>query len=93
MKTWRFKSCRAWLLGLLCVGLAGCFFKKSPEEKCAKPEEYQANESIGALRVPAGLDTPDQGDSMEIPEAGKQGYPDGRPCLEMPPDYFGRPVD
>ncbi|UCG73548.1 MAG: hypothetical protein JSV45_04030 [Chromatiales bacterium] len=81
------------LAGLVCLGLSGCFFKKSPEEKCAKPEEYQASDTIGELRVPPGFDKPDQGESMEIPEAGQQGYPEGRPCLEMPPDYFGRPVD
>jgi len=89
----RLPGARLILPVLLCLSLAGCLFKKSPEEKCAKPEEYQASDSIGDLQVPAGMDRPDQGDTMEIPEEGQQGYPDGRPCLEMPPDYFGRPVD
>ena len=84
---------RAGLVVVMSLLLAGCFFRASPEERCAKPQEYQSSQTIGDLRVPADLDTPDQQESMQIPEAGKDGYPDGRPCLEMPPDYFGRPVD
>jgi uncharacterized lipoprotein len=63
------------------------------EERCNRPQEYQKSDSIAAIKVPAGLDAPDPSQSLQIPEAGAQGYPDGRPCLEMPPDYFGRPVD
>ena len=77
----------------LTVMLTGCFFRSSPEERCVRPQEYQASNSIEKLRVPTGLDAPDEGSALEIPETGQQGYQDGRPCLEMPPDYFGRPVD
>ena len=76
----------------LALALAGCFFRSAPEEKCARPQEYQTSKSIENLRVPVGLDTPEESEAMEIPETGEQGYPEGRPCLEMPPDYFGRPV-
>lgn len=81
------------LLLLFSMMLAGCFFRSSPEEKCARPQEYQESEAVSELRVPPGLDRPEESDSMDIPEADQQGYPEGRPCLEMPPDYFGRPVD
>lgn len=84
---------RLTLLLVVVAGLTGCFFRSSPEEKCARPQEYQSSEAISALRVPPGLDRPEESDAMEIPEAGEGGYPDGQPCLEMPPDYFGRPVD
>lgn len=79
-------------LGLLAC-LSGCFFRASPEERCVRPQEYQTSETIPKLKVPGGLDEPDEGDSIEIPDTGKEGYTEGRPCLEMPPDYFGRPVD
>ena len=86
-------SARLIVLAILGIGLSGCFFRSSPEEKCARPQEYQSGQTIGDLQVPSDLDSPDKGESMEIPDTGKQGYPEGRPCLEMPPDYFGRPVD
>jgi uncharacterized lipoprotein len=73
--------------------LSACFLGPSAEERCRWPQEYQDSASIDELEVPAGLDAPEQGRSLEIPEEGSQGYPEGRPCLEMPPDYFGRPVD
>jgi hypothetical protein len=81
------------LLLVSLVLLGGCFFRASPEERCVRPQEYQSSQSIGDLRVPADLDTPNQSESMEIPDEGEVEYPEGRPCLEMPPDYFGRPVD
>ena len=76
-----------------CLFLSACFFGPSAEERCKRPQEYQSSQSIEPLDVPSGLDSPDEGQSLEIPTAAQQGYPEGRPCLEMPPDYFGRPVD
>ena len=85
-----------WRLAVLvavCAQLSACFLRPSAEERCARPQEYQKSRSVEAINVPAGLDGLDPAQSLQIPEAGSQGYPDGRPCLEMPPDYFGRPVD
>jgi uncharacterized lipoprotein len=81
------------VLAAVCATLSACFLRPSAEERCNRPQEYQKSDSIAAIKVPAGLDAPDPSQSLQIPEAGAQGYPDGRPCLEMPPDYFGRPVD
>ena len=72
--------------------LAGCFSgARKNQEVCDKPQEYQAARSVPPLKIPAGLDEPDRRERLVIPgENRPEPYPDGRPCLERPPDYFGR---
>ncbi|MDP7419117.1 MAG: hypothetical protein QF483_04480, partial [Gammaproteobacteria bacterium] len=75
---------------LLIGGLSGCFFGGQPS--CNKPQEYQVSENIESLQVPDGLDQPDRSAALTIPQAS----PDAKvreaddPCLDSPPDYFGR---
>ena len=72
----------------LALMLGGCFGNR--EVACGKPEEYQSSRSIDELEVPPGLDEPPQA-SLQIPEvANADEPPPDRPCLEQPPDYFGR---
>jgi len=85
---------RSVLSGLLVVvlvcGLSGCFF--GGRAACEKPKEYQDSDSIEPLRVPDGLDQPDRSAGLVIPELSpdaEKREQDG-PCLEEPPDYFGR---
>jgi uncharacterized lipoprotein len=71
-------------------GLTGCFRGGRPS--CNKQQEYQASGSIEPLQVPDGLDKPDRSAALDIPvqspDAKERGKDD--PCLESPPDYFGR---
>ncbi|MDJ0928364.1 MAG: hypothetical protein QNJ73_12035 [Gammaproteobacteria bacterium] len=65
--------------------------KKTAADICDKPQEYQASRSVDDLSIPKDLDEPDRSGALVIPDEHKAGvYPDGRPCLERPPDYFGR---
>jgi len=85
---------RRYLLRLFSVALigllSGCFFGGKPS--CDKPQEYQASDTIEPLQVPDGLDSPDQSGALTIPprsaDAKKRQTDD--PCLERPPDFFGR---
>lgn len=72
------------------VGLSGCFAGGTP--KCDKPQEYQTSGSIESLDVPDGLDQPDRTASMNIPERSPNARDREKidPCLQSPPDYFGR---
>ena len=76
----------------LALALSGCGGnKKTAEDICDKPQEYQTSRSTEGLRIPDNLDEPDRSTALVIPDEHKAGvYPDGRPCLERPPDYFGR---
>jgi uncharacterized lipoprotein len=81
--------------GLICAvlicGLSGCFFSGGAPA-CEKPQEFQSASSIEPLRVPDGLDQPDRSESLDIPQvsANAKHREKGDPCLENPPDYFGR---
>lgn len=76
-------------MALIC-GLSGCFFGGKPS--CDKREEYQVSDSIEPLRVPDGLDQPDRSAALSIPDQSPDAKKreKGDPCLESPPDYFGR---
>ena len=79
------------LLGASTI-LAGCFpGTRKNTQICDQPQEYQAARSVPPLKIPEGLDEPDRSERLVIPgQAQPNPYPDGRPCLERPPDYFGR---
>ena len=76
----------------LAIALSACGGnKKTASDICDKPQEYQASRSADTLTIPENLDAPDRSGALVIPDEHKAGvYPDGRPCLERPPDYFGR---
>ena len=71
------------------AGMSGCFFGGSGS--CKKNEEYQASRSVETLEVPGDLDTPDARERLVIPPVDSPDKPPkDSPCLEKPPDYFGR---
>jgi len=74
---------------LICT-LSGCFFGGT--QACDKEQEYQVSGSIEPLRVPDNLDQPDRSTALSIPESSPEvkEREEGDPCLENPPDYFGR---
>ncbi len=79
---------------LVCVVsvLAGCSSTaRKNKEVCNEPQEYQTARSVPPLKIPEGLDEPDRRERLVIPgRVDPDPYPNGRPCLERPPDYFGR---
>ena len=79
----------AWL-GLL----SGCSRFRSPEAPDCDPHaEYQEIEAGKPLRVPSGLEMPEQSSSTPMPagpRAAVVSRPDGR-CLESPPSFFAEP--
>ncbi|HHQ13492.1 MAG TPA: hypothetical protein ENK16_00535 [Chromatiales bacterium] len=77
-----------WAVLLLAACSSGA---RKNREVCNEPQEYQAARSVPPLKIPEGLDEPDRSERLVIPgKADPNPYPNGRPCLERPPDYFGR---
>ncbi len=77
------------LLLLACAALSGCFGGRSLD--CADPARYGYSGSTPPLRVPEGLDVPDEGASLQIPsgEPFVVHEPESEAdCLETPPDFF-----
>ena len=77
---------------VLCVVvlLAGCgLFRGSGA--CKEPKGYQGNAELPLLRVPEGVDPPNQRALLRIPEVKgtAKRRPDGR-CLDEPPDFEAR---
>ena len=80
------------LLSLCVALLSGCFGRGS--KSCDRREEYQRSTSGTELRVPQDLDEPDETGKLDIPPPAtpEEDAPED-PCLEDPPDYFGRPLN
>jgi uncharacterized lipoprotein len=72
---------------------SGChlFGKLTPD--CHTPQEYQRAGQIAALKVPAGLDSPNTQGAMVIPRAELAPPPPGSKdtCLDVPPRYKPAP--
>jgi uncharacterized lipoprotein len=78
------------LLGAL-FALAGCHslhaFKDKP---CNKPAAYTQAQSIPPLKIPTGLDAPDNHGALKIPQLNEPEPPPRNPrdpCLDEPPSY------
>ena len=85
---------RQLVVASLCVTmLSGCFFGGG-KKSCDRREEYQRSAGGSELRVPGDLDEPNDAGKLDIPPpaTAKEDAPEN-PCLEDPPDYFGRPLD
>jgi hypothetical protein len=82
------------VLAALSMLAAGCF-GGGDKQTCAEPSEYQESRVIAEINIPPDLDTPDEAQVVRIPPGidMADAYPEGKPCLEQPPDYFGRPLD
>jgi hypothetical protein len=74
--------------------LSGCSRFRSPEAPDCDPHSgYQDIEAGKPLRVPSGLELPEQSSSTPMPSGPRSAVvsrPDGR-CLESPPSFFAVP--
>jgi hypothetical protein len=72
-------------VALLAAG--GCRTLTGSNASCHKQQEYQVAGNLPPLRMPVGLDGPDTGRALEIPELNTPELPldpEG-PCLDAPP--------
>jgi len=70
--------------------LAGCFFGGRSLD-CEDPTRYGYSASTAPLRVPEGLDVPDESDALQIPPGEPYVVLDPdtmTECIEAPPDFF-----
>ena len=72
-----------------CLGMVGCFGDRSL--RCEDAELYASSSSVPPMRVPEGLDVPDESNALQIP--GGEPYVRQDPqtpseCLERPPEFF-----
>ncbi len=60
---------------------------------CHRPQEYQRAAQVPALKVPAGLDTPNTQGALVIPTVDLAPPPPGAhdACLDAPPRYKPAP--
>jgi uncharacterized lipoprotein len=76
------------------VLIAGCFGRDSLN--CADPSIYSSSTSVAPVRVPDGLDVPDESDALQIPPGETRIVVDAdalTECLESPPDFFEEEED
>jgi uncharacterized lipoprotein len=87
---WRWRYTRGSIALVLLCTLSGC--SSGGKASCDKQQEYQASGSIEPLQVPDDMDQPDRSSALSIPElsSGAKEGEEVDPCLEAPPDYFGR---
>jgi len=78
-------------LALCLLALSGCF--GGGKGACSGSEEYKESGEAALLKMPADLQPMDSQDRLVIPPvATAQNDAKDSPCLEAPPDYFGRSV-
>jgi hypothetical protein len=73
----------------VCAACAGCFGGDSLH--CEDPAFYGSSFSVPPVRVPEGLDVPDESDALQIPSGEPFEVRDVETmteCLEAPPDFF-----
>lgn len=71
------------------IGTAGCF--GGDKLNCEDPSLYGSSRSIPPVRVPDGLDVPDESESLQIPDGEAlvvRNVEEMTECLETPPDFF-----
>ena len=73
--------------GLL-VLLTACHSGPTPAQCIANTETYQAAQNNPTLNIPAGAETPDRRNALNIPANTGKALDPSR-CLEVAPNYFG----
>ncbi len=76
------------------IAVTGCFGRGDKPADCARPQLYQQAGTVPPITIPPDLDKPDNRDKLIIPDPSpiaEQRYNEDR-CLELPPDYFDKPV-
>jgi uncharacterized lipoprotein len=77
----------------VCLALAGCHpirALKSRALSCHNKQPYMSASSIAPLKIPPGLDQPDNTNALHVPELKEPAPPprSGKePCLDEPPQY------
>jgi hypothetical protein len=69
--------------------VAGCFGRDALS--CDDPTVYSASTTVAPVRVPDGLDVPDESEALQIPPGETRVVRDAdtlTECLETPPDFF-----
>jgi uncharacterized lipoprotein len=81
------------LAPILAASVAACS-SWSNGNPCESKEEYQDSQSVAPISVPAGLDHPDPTARLDVPNEPKPAEPlsQSAGCLELPPNYFDKPV-
>ena len=83
-----------------CAGVAvaiccsGCF--GGDKLNCEDPSFYGTSQSVPPVRVPDGLDVPDESESLQIPPGEPlvvRTLEEMTECLETPPDFFAEEED
>lgn len=74
---------------------SGCHFFGKLTHDCHTPQEYQRAGQVAALKVPAGLDSPNTQGAMVIPTVELSPPPPGPKdaCLDVPPRYKPAPAN
>jgi uncharacterized lipoprotein len=78
-----------WLAPLL-MSAAGCHPFRNMAYSCHRTQLYQQATSVPPLKVPAGLDAPDQTTALHLPVLNEPAPPlrkGKEPCLDEPPPY------
>ena len=72
---------------------SGCHLFGKLTSDCHSAQEYQRAGQVAALKVPAGLDSPNTQGAMAIPTVELAPPPPGPkdPCLDVPPRYKPAP--
>ena len=76
------------------AGCAGCF--GGDKLNCEDPSLYGSSQSVPPVRVPDGLDVPDESNSLQIPPGDSfvvRSPDEITECLETPPDFFAEEED
>ena len=71
------------------VFITGCFGRD--KLRCEDPTIYSSSTSVAPVRVPDGLDVPDESEALQIPPGETRVVRDAdvlTECLETPPDFF-----
>ena len=87
----RFAGVAAVAMSSVSILLSGCFFGGGGGLNCEDPTIYSASTSVAPVRVPDGLDVPDESDALQIPPGETRVVQDVEmltECLETPPDFF-----
>jgi hypothetical protein len=74
---------------VLCAALSGCF--GGGKLNCEDQTRYGYSDSSPPIRVPEGLDVPNEEESLQIPPGERLIVQDPETlteCLETPPSFF-----
>ena len=83
---------RVALLGALVAlsGLTGCRVFRNIGGSCHDVQPYEKAGSVASLKIPAGLDAPDNANALHIPALNTPSPPPRKradPCLDEPPPF------